>query len=401
MIMPDNRNSRVGGHPAYARVGLALLLVVVVIAVFAGILRSRGYSLNDFLPETVPLQVEPYVQNMTQTSVSILWDTAVRSESTVSYGTSPALGRTASDQPGTRHDVHLSGLRSDTRYYYRVQDDGPVSDIHAFRTAPGVQATLTFAVVGDSGSGSKDQYQMAAVVAKISPQLVVHVGDVVYKAGAERQYGPHFYRPYKALLSSVPFYPSLGNHDVRTNDGAPYLQAFDLPENDPQHTERYYSFDYGAVHFVALDSELYYADHSLSVQAQKAWLEKDLDQSRRHWRIVFFHRPPFSSSLGPHPGGDERIRADLVPVFERAHVDVVLNGHQHNYERFRPINGVTYIVTGGGGGERLYPITPGQRSAYAASRLNVLKAIASPGTLEVEAVGADGAVFDRVRLTKK
>src|SRR5699024_109597 len=114
--MPDNRNSRAGGRLAYA--GMGLVLLVAVIAIFVGILRSRGYSLNDFLPATVPLQVAPYVQNMTQTSVSILWDTTARSDSIVSYGTSPTLGRTASGQSGTRHEVQLSGLRSDTRYYY-------------------------------------------------------------------------------------------------------------------------------------------------------------------------------------------------------------------------------------------------------------------------------------------
>lgn len=397
--MLGNQTSSVRRRLVYVLVSFVVLLVAVA-AALTGILWSYGYSLSDFRPGAVPLQVAPYVQNMTRTSVSILWNTPKRSPSTVSYGPSRTLGKTASGPQGTRHDVHLSGLRLDTRYYYQVQDAGRFDDIHAFRTAPGAQATIQFAVVGDSGSGSRDQYLMSAVIAKISPQLVLHVGDVVYKTGSERQYEANFYRPYQELLSSVPFYPSLGNHDVRTNDGAPYLRAFDLPRDNPQKTERYYSFNYGPLHFVALDSELYYADHSISTQAQKAWLEEDLARSRRPWKVIYFHRPPFSSALGPHPGGDERIRTDLVPVFERAHADLVLSGHQHNYERFRPINGVTYIVSGGGGGERLYPIKPGKRSAYAVSRLNVLKVVASPHDLEVEAVGADGAVFDRVRLTK-
>lgn len=399
MTMLGNQTSHVPRRLVYVLVGFLMLLAAAAAALI-GILWSDGYSLSDFRPGTVPLQVAPYVQNMTRTSVSILWDTPKRSPSTVRYGTSPALGQTASGPSGTRHDVHLVGLKPDTRYYYRAQTHGPLNDTHTFRTAPGAQATITFAVVGDSGSGSRDQYLMSAVIAKFSPQLVVHVGDVVYKTGSERQYEANFYRPYQELLSSVPFYPSLGNHDVRTNDGAPYLRAFDLPRDNPQKTERYYSFDYGPVHFVALDSELYYTDHSIPAQAQKAWLEKDLARSRHPWKIVFFHRPPFSSALGPHPGGDKRIRTDLVPVFERAHVDLVLSGHQHNYERLRPINGVTYIVSGGGGGERLYPIKPGKRSAYAVSRLNVLKVVASPDDLEVEAVGADGAVFDSIRLTK-
>lgn len=96
-----------------------------------------------------------------------------------------------------RHNVHLSDLRPDTRYYYQVEDNSPLDDTHTFRTAHSADATITFAVIGDSGSGSGNQYLMADVLAGLSPQLVVHVGDVVYKAGAERQYEPHFYRPYK------------------------------------------------------------------------------------------------------------------------------------------------------------------------------------------------------------
>lgn len=398
MIRPGNRAARSGGRLRRALMGFFALLVIAA-TVLAGILKSQGYSLNDFLPWKVPLQVSPYVQNVTRTSIAILWDTPKRSPSIVHYGTSPKLGKTADSPPGTRHDVHLSALTPNTPYYYRVPNKGLPGDIHSFRTAPGARATITFAVVGDSGNGSKAQYLMSAVIAQISPQLVLHVGDVVYKTGSERQYESHFYRPYHDLLSSIPFYPSLGNHDVRTNDGAPYLHAFDLPTNNPQDTERYYSFDYGPVHFVALDSELYYGDHAFSTQAQKAWLKKDLARNERPWTIVFFHRPPFSASLGPHPGGSQRIRSDLVPLFERAHVDVVFNGHQHNYERFRPIHGVTYIVSGGGGGER-YPIKPGQHTSYAAARPNVLKVIASPHNLEIRALGADGAVFDRVRLTQ-
>ncbi|OLO08435.1 hypothetical protein BTW08_06775 [Salinicola sp. MH3R3-1] len=363
------------------------------------ILKKHGYSIADYLPGTVAHQVPPYVQNVTRNSASILWDTTSQSDTSVNYGTTSHLGNTASGEPKRRHEVKLFGLKEDTLYYYRVEDDGPLDDIHTFRTAPGAEATVTFAALGDSGDASKAQYQMATIIAKSHPQLVLHLGDVVYKTGAERQYDSRFYLPYEGLLSSILFYPSLGNHDVRTNDGQPYLSAFDLPTNNPQQTERYYSFDYGPVHFVALDSELYAGDHSLSTEAQKTWLQKDLDQRQRPWTIIFFHRPPFSSSLGPHPGGDARICQDLVPIFERANVDLVLTGHQHNYERLEPINGVNYIVSGGGGAD-LYPIEPGKRSAYAVSRLNVLELKASPHELKVDAVGEDGAVFDSVRLTQ-
>jgi len=397
---------KITGHkPSKIRKWLTYALVGIVVLVLAGasigavILKRHGYSIADYLPGTVHFKVSPYVQNVTRNSASVLWNTTKPSDTSVSYGITSDLGNTVSDQSGRKHEVRLSGLKADTLYYYQVQDKGPLDDVHTFRTAPDAEATIRFAALGDSGDASDGQYQMATIIAKSLPQLVLHLGDVVYKTGAERQYDSRFYLPYKGLLSSIPFYPSLGNHDVRTDDGQPYLNAFDLPTNNPQQTERYYSFDYGPVHFVALDSELYAGDHSLSTQAQKDWLKKDLDQRRRPWTIVFLHRPPFSSSLGPHPGGDARIRQDLVPIFERANVDLVLTGHQHNYERLKPINGVSYIVSGGGGAD-LYPIEPGKRSAYAVSRLNVLKLKASPHELEVDAIGEDGAVFDSVRLTR-
>ncbi|WP_139313592.1 metallophosphoesterase [Salinicola sp. MH3R3-1] len=398
MKITGHKSSRIRKWLTYALVGI-VVLVLAGSAVGMVILKKHGYSIADYLPGTVAHQVPPYVQNVTRNSASILWDTTSQSDTSVNYGTTSHLGNTASGEPKRRHEVKLFGLKEDTLYYYRVEDDGPLDDIHTFRTAPGAEATVTFAALGDSGDASKAQYQMATIIAKSHPQLVLHLGDVVYKTGAERQYDSRFYLPYEGLLSSILFYPSLGNHDVRTNDGQPYLSAFDLPTNNPQQTERYYSFDYGPVHFVALDSELYAGDHSLSTEAQKTWLQKDLDQRQRPWTIIFFHRPPFSSSLGPHPGGDARICQDLVPIFERANVDLVLTGHQHNYERLEPINGVNYIVSGGGGAD-LYPIEPGKRSAYAVSRLNVLELKASPHELKVDAVGEDGAVFDSVRLTQ-
>lgn len=383
-----------------ALLGVSALLALALLG-GAGWLLHIGYTINDFLPGEVPLDVPPYVQDVTSTSASILWQTKSQSPGLLRYGTTPAADAQASDQPGQRHEVRLEGLQPDTEYYYRVGTATGKSDVRSFRTAPGPSAEITVGVVGDSGSGSKDQYTMAGVLKDMSPSLILHTGDVVYKNGSERRYYANFYKPYQPLLGSVPFYPVLGNHDVRTQNGAPYLQAFDLPNDNPQRTERYYSFDYGPAHFVALDSELYYADNAVPAAQQKAWLEQDLRSTKLPWKVVFLHRPLYSSSAGPHPGGDAKVQADLAPVLERGGVELVLTGHQHNYERFKPINGVTYFVTGGGGGESLYPIGPrDNRSAYAASRLNVLKLVITGPKLSVEALGADGTAFDRVEIVK-
>ena len=108
---------------------------------------------------------------------------------------------------------------------------------------------------------------------------------------------------------------------------------------EPDGIERWYSFDWGDVHFVALDSER-------TGPVQAAWLDADLTANQLPWTIVYWHKPPFSS--GEH-GSDGATRAQFVPILEKHKVPLVLNGHDHDYERTTPQNGVTYVVTGGGG----------------------------------------------------
>jgi 3',5'-cyclic AMP phosphodiesterase CpdA len=267
-----------------------------------------------------------------------------------------------------------------------------------FRTAPvGEHASFAFAVIGDSGDGGPDQLAVARLLGGLSPDLILHTGDVVYPAGEDQDYDERFFGPYGETLREVPVFPTLGNHDVDGAGGAAYLANFRTPRNDPRGTGRYYSFDWGGVHFVSLDSELYYKDLHGSPAEQRAWLESDLAATARPWKVVFLHRPPYSSS---DHGSDFTIRADLAPVFARRGVDLVFSGHDHAYERTVPTNGVTYVVSGGGG-KMLYPVrgerwTAAGRSAHHAVRVRVEGA----GRLRLEAVGTDGAVFDRLDLTK-
>jgi hypothetical protein len=126
---------------------------------------------------------------------------------------------------------------------------------------------------------------------------------------------------------------------------------------------RYYSFDWGNAHFVALNSELYHGDHSYHPEEQKTWLDRDPKETRQPWKIVYFHRPIYSSSKH---GSDERIRKDLEPVLVRHEVDLVFSGHGHVYERTVPIRGVTYVVSGGGG-KGLYPVGRSEWTAFSKS----------------------------------
>lgn len=358
-------------------------------------LRQGGYCADEFLPGEIALPVEPYVQNVTRATASVLWRTTIETDGRLAYGETRELGRFAEGGAGQDHHARLTGLKPDTAYFYTAGTFGKPPTISSFRTAPAAGSPLVFAVIGDSGTGDDAQATMARALAGVEPRLVLHTGDVVYRRGAECHYAKRFFYPYQTLIAAVPLYPAIGNHDLLAADGAAYFETFDLPANNPERSERYYSFDYGPVHFVALDSELYHGDGAEgAASAQKSWLEADLRQTAQPWTVVFLHRSPFST--GNH-GNDEAIVADLVPLFAREGVDAVFSGHTHAYERFAPRDGVTYVVSGGGGAA-LHDIDRAPDTAAAFKKHHVLRVTAAPDRLTIEAIDAAGQVFDRVEL---
>ncbi len=186
----------------------------------------------------------------------------------------------------------------------------------------------------------------------------------------------------------------LGNHDVRHRDGAAYLDNFYPPLHNPGSTKRFYSFDWGGAHFVALDSELYHDDRGAGPEEQKAFLERDLATTRKRWKFAFLHRSLYSSS---RHGPDELIREDLEPLFARYCVDVVFSGHDHVYERTAPVMGVTHVVSGGGGRE-LYRAGKERWTACSNSAHHAVLVRIGDSRLDLEAIEPDGNVFDRWHL---
>ena len=339
---------------------------------------------------------EPYVQGVTAYSAVICWVSQHPGSGVVEYGKTPELGRKETDpRVRRRHVVALAGLDPCSTYHYRVGGAGESSSKGSLRTAPvGEDSRFRFAVVGDSGSGGKGQLAVAALLGCLEPDLVLHTGDVVYPAGQERHYNRRFFAPYRNLIKTVPVFPVLGNHDVMRGDGTAFLENFHPPLENPRGTKRYYSFDWGNTHFVALDSELYHGDRGSDPERQKDFLEQDLAASRKRWKIAFLHRSPYGSS---RHGGDGRVREDLEPLFARHAVDLVFSGHDHVYERTVPIRGVTYVVSGGGG-RRLYPAGNGEFTASSVSAHHAVLVRVSGRRLLLEAVEVGGKVVDRLEL---
>jgi 3',5'-cyclic AMP phosphodiesterase CpdA len=312
---------------------------------------------------------KPYLQQVTDTSVIIIWVTQTGANSLVRYSTdtsysSSASGSSRSTAFGTQlHRVELSGLQPNTSYNYKLyteSEDLLPGELLSFQMAPltGSQMPFTFIVFGDYGRNSDSQRLLRDQMLLDSFRFILTTGDNAYNDGTYAQFDSRVFQIYQDIFSKVGLFPTLGNHDDNTNNGAPYLDIFDLPSNAWRagDKERYYAFDYGNVHFVALDSNAPLdADDNASSDDMFDWLRQDLSQTSQPWKIVALHHPAYST--GPH-GSDSRVQAKLVPIFEAYGVDIVFSGHDHIYQRSQPLRGgqgatvgqggIVYIVSGAG-----------------------------------------------------
>jgi hypothetical protein len=305
----------------------------------------------------------PYVQSGRTDGMIIVWYTDLPSDSCVHYSRNQFSWRTKCDPSQvTRHEVTLTGLQPATTYWYVVasnrlnlrRDDNKL--LFRFQTNKSGEAPFRFVAFGDCATG---MWQQAAVVNRIlaldpKPDFAVLTGDIVYDVGADADYPLKFFQPYKDLIDSMVFYPAIGNHDNYTDNGQPYLNVFSLPRNGPEGItpERNYTFDYGNTRFLTVDTN---ASADVLRNTIGPWVVRNLAHAPKRWKIVYFHHAPYSS--GPNSEGQDvaGVREVLPPILSAQGVDLVLNGHDHLYERTKPINGVTYIVTGAGGHNVLYP----------------------------------------------
>jgi len=192
-------------------------------------------------------------------------------------------------------------------------------------------------VYGDSRTGHSVHREVVERVKSIQPKAVFHTGDIVTN-GSNQYNWDNFHNITGELLASTVFYPAGGNHEEPNHSGTLYFEQFTLPGN-----ERWYSVDANGIRFIVLDTVSSIANNTTQYQ----WLESQLQSVSADSTVaVVFHYPPYST--GQHNADEKGLRQSIVPLFETHDVDLVLTGHDHNYERSE-VNGVTYLVTGGGG----------------------------------------------------
>lgn len=251
---------------------------------------------------------------------------------------------------------------------------------------------LRLLALADSGSGDANQravaQQMAAVHRRRPVDLVILAGDNIYPSGDIALIEPTFRRPYAALLSAgVPFHAVLGNHDIRTGNGDAQVayRPFGM-------SGRYYNLRRGPVEFFLLDTNV-----NADWQRQLSWLRTVLARSSAPWKVVVGHHPIYSSGLY---GNDPGLRARLTPLMQKHGAQLYINGHEHNYERSVPIEGITYLVVGGGGAS-LRPVIATAQSARAVSVHSFAEIDFSADGLTLTAWDSSGRPIDRAVIPRR
>lgn len=332
-------------------------------------------------PTDVRVARGPYVQRVDDSSARVIWRTNVAAPSALSYSDGTSSTSVRDPTPRTDHSVLIGPLPSFTRITYTL--GYPTPKTGDFQTCAASPATLRLDAVGDMGGGSTPEKDIANLVAADHPDLVAAMGDDVYPTGLDQDFPARLLTPYAAALRGSAYVTTFGNHEYYDPGAAASRRAYSQPGN-----ETFFSFDCSGVHVAVVDAYQPYGPGT----AQYQWLAGDLATTTQPWKIVVLHVPPYSSSVAGAAPGSSGV---LDPLYERYGVRLVLAGHSHNYERTNAINGVTYVVDGGGGnGLNSFSGTPPSWSAYRAAEYSYVRFTITPDQLVGTEVRRDGTTGD-------
>lgn len=323
----------------------------------------------------------PYLQSPTHESIIVMWRTDQSLTSKVWFGTdSTNLNLISEVNSNVKdHIVKLTGLQPGTKYYYKVGAIGaPMSaniSAHNFKThpIPGSKVPMRAWAIGDFGRANAGQVDVKQSYMNYTgargTDVWLWLGDNAYNDGSDAEYQQKVFtvNGFSDAFTHTPFWPSPGNHDYNSvwsestllgipyaniplsDHEGPYFDMVEVPKyaeagGYPSQLEVFYSFDFGDVHFLSLNSEVF--DYTFSydgINQMKDWIEDDLQQNTRKFTIAYFHQPPYSK--GSHDSDDayelvmKAMREKVIPLLESYDVDLVVNGHSHVFERSYLIKG--------------------------------------------------------------
>lgn len=296
----------------------------------------------------------PYLQIGTPNSVIVRWRTLLATDSRVSYGTDVGSLVSTADvgTVTTEHEVPLTGLSPDTRYFYSI---GSTTEImaggdssHTFVTSPvlATEKPTRIWVIGDAGTANSNQRAVKDAFVNYTgargADFWLMLGDNAYNSGTDVEYQNAVFDMYPEMLRRWVLWPTRGNHEgLYAGVNNDYYDIFTMPSAGQaggiaSGAEAYYSFDYGNIHFICLDSE---GSNRSAIGAMMTWLRNDIAATTQDWVIAFWHHPPYSK--GSHDSDDpldsggrmKDMRDTALPFMDEVGMDLVLTGHSHSYER--------------------------------------------------------------------
>lgn len=409
------------------------------------LLLAAGRMTQVYLQSQLQGARGPYLQMPAADGMTVRWQTLEAEKGVLRYGTAPdRLDHQVEGEGSTIHELRITGLKADSRYYYSVGDA-----VHQFRSPPQPNSDrpVRLWVQGDPGraipstmKGRDAAMRWAAEHPRGELPLIdlwLTTGDNAYRSGKDEEFQKHLFTAYPKLLPTVPYLPTHGNHDARRHT---FYKLFSFPEQGESGglasgSERYFSVDYGMVHLIFLDSH----DGDLDKSSEMLnWLQRDLALTKQPWIIALLHHPPYtrgshnSDDDGDSRGRMRRVRENVLPLLEQGGVDLALFGHSHVYERshlmgchygssdtFQPemvlqrsengeytksnqrqaLNGTIYNVVGSSayaeGGALDHPAMAVAKSALGSLLIDI-----SQQRLEANFIGPGGEIVDRYEISK-
>jgi len=392
---------------------------------------SFNLSAQDFLPSTYPDRIILTWSDDPMTTQSVTWRTSTnvtnsKAQLILAPNTPIYLENVETFDAKTEsldvdsvqanyHSVTFRKLQPATTYAYRVGEDGTWSEWLQFTTAPEKGIPFSFVYFGDAQNNLKSQW--SRIIRQAYSNLpkaafMLHAGDLINRTQSDSEWGEWNYAG-SFINAMIPSIATPGNHEYdREEDGTLVLdyhwkKQFTLPENGPKgFEETVYYTDYSDLKLISLNSQEIVSDEK-SMETQKAWLEKVLEENTQKWTIITFHHPIYSSGTGRD---NQEFREAFKPIFDKYKVDLVLQGHDHSYGRGRNLpsgvanqdpaaQGPVYVVSVSG--PKMYNLTFDKWMDRAASNTQLYQLISIEGNrLRYGAYTATGELYDAFDLIK-
>lgn len=415
----------------------SILQNLVAFILVAGILAASSTALispKRMVAEAAPSHITLTWTGDTRTTQTITWKTDVNTQagqvqywvlSSNKLGEQQALAAQVAkvDSNWGAFNVHtatLTGLQPGTRYAYKLGTDGSWSEQYQFTTAQAKPDRYKFLVFGDSQSVNYDVWRTTlhqAYQANSDAAFFVNMGDLV-DVGQEYGQWYNWFNATHGVLEKIPVMPLVGNHETYVPGGKPamptlFTDQFKLPMNGPEGLKgQVYSFDYGDVHFVMLDTQIGEEGRFVPgmLEKQKKWLADDLAATKQQWKLVFVHRALYNNKAE----GNAIVQAGFAPIIDQYHADIVFTAHDHVYAHTYPLYGgravgsssagTIYVATGRSGSKTYSDSIAKQWDEFFYNPLdepNYLTVEVAGDSMTVKAFKQSGGLIDAWSITKK